>query len=62
MNPLIGSPREVTEMALARVNKHRVEAAHRPCDLFERRRSLMADWAAHCAAQTGQLDDDNTRG
>ena len=43
------APREVCELALAHVNSDRVEAAYRRGDLFERRRRLMADWAAHVA-------------
>ena len=39
-------PREVCELALAHVNRDRVEAAYRRSDLFEKRRGLMADWAA----------------
>ena len=38
-------PREVCELALAHVNRDRVEAAYRRSDLFEKRRALMADWA-----------------
>ena len=41
------APREVCELALAHVNTDRVEAAYRRTDLFERRRVLMADWAAY---------------
>ena len=40
-------PREVCELALAHVNSDRVEAAYRRSDLFEKRRSLMEDWAAY---------------
>ena len=40
-------PREVCELALAHVNSDRVEAAYRRSDLFERRRTLMEDWAAY---------------
>ena len=40
-------PREVCELALVHVNRDRVEAAYRRSDLFERRRGLMADWAAY---------------
>ncbi len=36
---------EVCELALAHVNSHRVEAAYRRSDLFERRRKLMEDWS-----------------
>ena len=42
-------PREVCELALAHVNGDRVEAAYRRSDLFDRRRALMADWAAYVA-------------
>ena len=40
-------PREVIEAALAHVVQNRVEAAYRRTDLFDRRRRLMDDWAAH---------------
>ena len=43
------APREVCELALAHVNTDRVEAAYRRSDLFERRRVLMAVWAAYVA-------------
>ena len=43
------APREVCELALAHVNGDRVEAAYRRSDLFDRRRTLMADWAAYVA-------------
>ena len=43
------APREVCELALAHVNSDRVEAAYRRTDLFDRRRGLMADWAAYLA-------------
>jgi hypothetical protein len=38
-------PREVAELALAHVNKHKVEATYQRGDLRER---LMEDWAAFC--------------
>ena len=41
------APREVCELALAHVNGDRVEAAYRRSDMFDRRRALMADWAAY---------------
>lgn len=44
-----GYPREVAELALAHVNKDKVEAAYQRGDLFEKRRRLMEDWAAFCA-------------
>ena len=36
-------PREVVEVALARVVQNKVEAAYRRTDLFERRRRLMEE-------------------
>ena len=44
------TPREVSELALAHVNRDRVEAAYRRSDLFERRRTLMQQWADYVAA------------
>jgi len=41
-------PNEVVEMALAHAVGDKVEAAYRRGDLFEKRRRLMADWAAYC--------------
>ncbi len=41
-------PHEVAEAALAHVVAGKVEAAYRRGDLFEKRRALMADWAAYC--------------
>jgi integrase len=46
-------PRDVVEMALAHAVKNKVEAAYRRGDLFEKRRGLMGDWAAHCAGSAG---------
>lgn len=42
---------EVAEMALAHVIGNKVEAAYRRGDLFDKRRRLMADWAAYCASE-----------
>jgi integrase len=39
-------PRDVAEMALAHTISDKVEAAYRRGDLFEKRRLMMADWAA----------------
>ncbi len=47
------APREVCELALAHVNGDRVEAAYRRSDLFEKRRALMAGWAAYVASAGG---------
>jgi integrase len=43
-------PSEVREMALAHTVSDKVEAAYRRGDLFEKRRMVMADWAAYCAS------------
>ena len=48
-------PREVVEAALAHVVQNKVEAAYARSDLFERRRQLMDDWAAHVGG--GAADD-----
>jgi integrase len=42
-------PRDVAEMALAHTIDNKVEAAYRRGDLFEKRRLMMADWAAFVA-------------
>jgi integrase len=42
-------PNEVCEMALAHVVENATEAAYRRGDLFEKRRQLMAAWAAFCS-------------
>jgi integrase len=41
-------PKVVIDMALAHTIGDKVEAAYRRGDLFEKRRRLMADWAAWC--------------
>jgi integrase len=41
-------PNEMSEMALAHTVPDKVEAAYRRGDMRERRRRLMADWAAYC--------------
>lgn len=43
-------PAEVAEMALAHTVSHRVEAAYRRSDLFEKRRQLSEAWGKVCAA------------
>jgi integrase len=45
-------PAELAEAALAHTIKDKVVAAYQRGDLFEKRRKLMADWAAHCAGLT----------
>jgi integrase len=46
-------PNEVVEMALAHTINSKVEAAYRRGDLFEKRKSLMSDWAIFCASSGG---------
>jgi integrase len=48
---------EVSEIALAHAVGDKVEAAYRRGDLFEKRRRMMADWAAFCGApiSTGKV-------
>ena len=50
-------PREVAEAALAHVLEDKVEAAYRRGDLFEKRVSLMADWAKYCSWKPGEVVD-----
>jgi len=45
-----GYAHEVCESALAHVIGNKSEAAYRRGDLFEKRRRLMADWAAYCVS------------
>ena len=45
------APREVCELALAHVNSDRVETAYRRSDLFERRRTLIQQWADYLAVE-----------
>jgi integrase len=42
-------PRELAEAALAHVLKDKTEAAYQRGDLLEKRRRLMAEWAAFCS-------------
>ena len=42
------------EIALAHVNKDKVEAAYQRSDLFDRRIELMAAWGRYCA-NTGNV-------
>lgn len=48
-------PREVCEMALAHAIPDKVEAAYRRGDLFDKRRELMATWAAYVLAERGKV-------
>jgi integrase len=47
-------PSEVVEMALAHTINSKVEAAYRRGDLFEKRKTLMSDWATFCASGADQ--------
>ena len=47
-------PREMIEAALAHVVRNRVEAAYARSDLFERRRTLMAEWARYLTQGAGE--------
>ena len=47
-------PSAVMEIALAHVNKDKVEAAYQRSDLFERRVELMTAWGRYCA-NTGNV-------
>lgn len=41
-------PNEMSEMAMAHTVPDKVEAAYRRSDMREKRRRMMADWAAYC--------------
>jgi integrase len=45
-------PNELSEMAMAHTVSDKVEAAYRRGDMREKRRRLMADWAAYCESKT----------
>jgi integrase len=45
---LTAYPNEMSEMAMAHTVDDKVEAAYRRGDMREKRRRLMADWAAYC--------------
>jgi integrase len=45
-----GFPKEVADKALAHKLPNRVEAAYRRTDFFNKRRDLMAQWAAYLDA------------
>jgi integrase len=48
-------PREVCEMALAHTVANKVEAAYRRGDLLEKRRELMAAWAAYASTLSAEI-------
>lgn len=45
---LTACPNEMSEMAMAHTVSDKVEAAYRRGDMREKRRRMMADWAAYC--------------
>jgi hypothetical protein len=47
--------REICEAALAHIVKDKTEAAYRRGDLFEKRRDLMATWAAFLTASEAAI-------
>jgi integrase len=50
-------PNEMSEMALAHTVSDKVEAAYRRGDMREKRRWLMADWAAYCGSPPAAAKD-----
>jgi integrase len=52
-----GYPRDMAEIALAHVVGNEVERAYQRSDMFERRRAMMADWAAFLRGQAAQGDN-----
>ena len=50
-------PNEMAELALAHTVGTKVEAAYRRGDMFEKRRQMMADWAAWCCGTVATADD-----
>jgi integrase len=50
-------PNELLEIALAHTVGNRVETAYRRGDMMEKRRRLMADWAAYCAQPPAESRD-----
>jgi len=51
-------PHELCEVALAHIVKDKTEAAYRRGDMLEKRREMMAEWAAFCLGDaSGDLHD-----
>jgi integrase len=44
-----GKARDITEASLAHALKDKVEAAYMRTTMFDRRKVLMSEWAAHCS-------------
>ena len=49
------APREVMELSLAHTVRNKVEAAYNRTDLFERRRTLMDQWASYLDGTAGAV-------
>jgi integrase len=49
-------PNEMSEMALAHTLPDKVEAAYRRGNMREKRRALMADWAAYCLGSDKRIN------
>ena len=49
-------PRDVVEMALAHIIKHKSEAAYRRGDALDKRRRLMEEWARYCDSPAVNAD------
>lgn len=49
-------PSAVLELALAHVNKDKVEAAYQRSDLFDRRRELMNAWGGYCSGRGNVIE------
>ena len=52
---LTNAPRDVMEAALAHTVRDKVEAAYNRTDLFERRRTLMDQWASYLDGAGGAV-------
>jgi integrase len=50
-------PTELCEMALAHAVGNKVEAAYKRGDMMEKRRRLVADWAAYCERPPTERDN-----
>jgi integrase len=52
-------PNELCEIALAHAVSDKTEKAYRRGDMMEKRRRLMADWAAYCEREQAPAEGDN---
>ena len=53
---------EIAESALAHINPNKVEKAYQRTDFFEKRKPLMADWAAYATAAPKSEQPGNSEG